>query len=89
MSKVDAARYRSGPCSLNRTTEELSDRPAAEPNSTNNCCGGPGWVRTSDLPVKSRLLCQLSYGPSKVGYFGKRGQTITHPYCPKILLLYF
>ena len=33
--------------------------------------GGPGWVRTNDLPVKSWLLCQLSYRPSKLGYFGK------------------
>ena len=24
-------------------------------------CGSPGWTRTNNLPVNSRLLCQLSY----------------------------
>jgi hypothetical protein len=23
--------------------------------------GSPGWTRTNNLPVNSRLLCQLSY----------------------------
>ena len=27
------------------------------------CSGGPTWVRTRDLPVMSRWLFQLSYGP--------------------------
>lgn len=26
----------------------------------------PGWIRTSDLSINSRTLCQLSYGGSKV-----------------------
>ncbi len=28
-------------------------------------CGGPTWVRTRDLPVMSRWLFQLSYGPAR------------------------
>ena len=24
-------------------------------------CGSPGWTRTNNLPINSRLLCQLSY----------------------------
>jgi len=26
---------------------------------------GPGWIRTSDLGIKSPLLCQLSYRPAE------------------------
>jgi hypothetical protein len=26
---------------------------------------GPGWIRTSDLGIKSPLLCQLSYRPTR------------------------
>ena len=61
----------SGPGYLGRTGAKLSNGATAYANGTNNCSGGPGWVRTSDLPVKSRLLCQLSYGPSKDGNCGK------------------
>ena len=31
-----------------------------EPNSY-TCAGSPGWTRTNNLPINSRLLCQLSY----------------------------
>ena len=27
--------------------------------------GGPGGIRTPDLPLRRRLLCPLSYGPTK------------------------
>jgi hypothetical protein len=29
---------------------------------------GPTWNRTRDLPVMSRWLCQLSYGPLKLSF---------------------
>ena len=33
--------------------------------------GGPTWPRTRDLPVMSRWLFQLSYGPDHFSYFFK------------------
>lgn len=33
------------------------------------CGGSPGWSRTSNLPVNSRLLCQLSYRGSSLQRF--------------------
>ncbi len=33
--------------------------------------GSPGWTRTSNPAVNSRMLCQLSYGGSSIA-------TITH-----------
>src|SRR6187431_1408195 len=27
-------------------------------------CGSPGWIRTNDPSINSRMLCQLSYGGS-------------------------
>ena len=29
--------------------------------------GEPGWNRTTNQQIKSLLLCQLSYGPTKGG----------------------
>src|SRR5438270_11887879 len=29
--------------------------------------GGPSWIRTSDLLIKSQLLYRLSYGPTLTG----------------------
>ena len=40
------------------------------------CCS-PSWTRTNNLPVNSRLLCQLSYRGSleQLGYFIKDSGT--------------
>ena len=37
-------------------------RPPAGPTGVGGALGSPDWTRTKNLPVNSRLLCQLSYG---------------------------
>ena len=39
------------------------------------CCCSPGWTRTNNPPINSRMLCQLSYRGSLV----QRGETLASP----------
>jgi hypothetical protein len=42
--------------------------------------GGRGWNRTTNLSIKSRMLCQLSYASMKVGKSRKMaGRTKSKP----------
>jgi hypothetical protein len=56
----EARRRRAFPASLahlTRSTMRVSLNHAA--------ADGPGWIRTTDLGIKSPLLCQLSYRPAR------------------------
>ena len=37
------------------------------------CANWGGWIRTTNLPVNSRLLCQLSYTPFSAWALGRLG----------------
>ena len=45
-------------------TGSSSIGPGVEPARGPGPVGGPRWARTTDLPVISRMLCQLSYEPA-------------------------
>src|SRR5690606_6378206 len=50
---------------------------ARPPKRPGHLCCSPSWTRTNNLPVNSRLLCQLSYRGSleQLGYFIKDSGT--------------
>jgi hypothetical protein len=54
------------PAEAIRTTTVRAGPLAADRASENPCSkDGPGRIRTSDLGIKSPLLCQLSYRPRR------------------------
>src|SRR5829696_4299815 len=54
-------------------------RGGVDRHDRGSASGSRDWTRTSNLPVNSRLLCQLSYAGSLADLSAARPPTIAHP----------